>query len=57
MDRIESGINALSSQELKTLEAWVDGLDKAAVSPKMVVVCHALLDSLVNGLNKDAPGN
>ena len=55
MDRIEAGINALSSQEFKTFEEWADCLDKEAVTPKMVVVYHALLESLVNGLNKDVP--
>ena len=55
MDRIEAGINALSSQEFKMFEAWLDTMDKEAVTPKMVVVYHALLESLVNGLNKDAP--
>ena len=53
MDRIQAGINALSSQEFKTFEEWADGLDKDAVTPKMVVVYHALLESLVDGLNKD----
>ena len=50
MDKIEAGINAPSSQELKTFEEWAE-----AVTPKMVVVYHALLESLVNGLNKDVP--
>ena len=48
MDRIEAGINALSSQEFKTF-------DDGVVTPKMVVVYHALLESLVSGLNKDVP--
>ena len=47
MDKIEAGINAPSSQELKTV-------DDGVVTPKMVVVYHALLDCLVDGLRKDA---
>lgn len=48
MDRIEAGINALSSQEF-------NAFDDGVVTPKMVVVYHALLDCLVDGLRKDVP--
>ena len=55
MDKIEAGINALSSQEFETFEEWVNALDNGVVTPKMVVVYHALLDCLVDGLRKDIP--
>ena len=55
MDKIEAGINAPSSQEFKTFEEWADNLDNGVVSPRMVVVYHALLDCLVDGLRKDVP--
>ena len=48
-------INYLKLQESLRLEAWLDTMDKDAVTPKMVVVYHALLECLVDGLNKDVP--
>ena len=34
---------------------WADKMDKDVVTPRMVVIYHALLESLVDGLNKDVP--